>query len=95
MLENSVFLCQTFRSGALATGCHIKAASLVPHRFFSLRMLVYACVCLRMLEYACVCLRMLAYACVCLVHFGQEKKVSIYTVSEALSAVGKIVDLSY
>ena len=34
-----VFLCQTFGSGALATGCHVPAASLVTHRLHSLRML--------------------------------------------------------
>ena len=32
-----VFLCQTFGSGALATGCHVPALSLVPHRPHSLR----------------------------------------------------------
>ena len=34
-----VFLCQTFGSGALATGCHIQSASLVTHRLLSLRTL--------------------------------------------------------
>ena len=34
-----VFFCQTFGSGALATGCHIPAVSLVPQRLRSLRTL--------------------------------------------------------
>ena len=36
MLEKLVFLCKTFGSGSLATGCHIPAVSLVPHRLRSL-----------------------------------------------------------
>ena len=36
MLEKWVFLCQTFGSGALATGCHVPAQSSVPHRLCSL-----------------------------------------------------------
>ena len=39
MLEKLVLLCQTFGSGALATRCHVQAASLVPHRICSLRTL--------------------------------------------------------
>ena len=34
-----MFLCHKFGSDALATGCHIPAASLVPHRIHSLRTL--------------------------------------------------------
>ena len=36
MLEKLVFLCRTFGGGALATGCHVPAVSLVPHRIHSL-----------------------------------------------------------
>ena len=39
MMEKLVFLCQTFGGGALATGCHIPAASSLPHRLSSLRTL--------------------------------------------------------
>ena len=34
-----MFLCQNFGSGALDTGCHVTAASSVPHRLHSLRTL--------------------------------------------------------
>ena len=39
MLGKLVLLCQTFGSGALATGYHVPAAGSVPHRLRSLRTL--------------------------------------------------------
>ena len=38
-VENVLFLCQTFGGGALATGCHIPAASSMPNRLRRLRMI--------------------------------------------------------